>query len=151
VILSTPTGAPAYVFTSTFTDTGPLIALNDVRQTTSGSISVTSPENFGADKRTRIMFYAVGLSNLAANTDPGNDLCVDGVVVPNRAESVIVEARTQDGRVYYLPVEFAGTALIAGLDQVEVVLIPELQSAGVVDLTIIVNDQRSNSPTIMVN
>jgi uncharacterized protein (TIGR03437 family) len=125
--------------------------LNQTLQTIAGSFRVTTPENFGADKRTRLTIYALGLHSVAVNTDPNNDLSVDGVVVSNLAESVIVEAHTQDGRVYQLPVEFAGAALITDLDQVQVVLIPELQGAGSVDLTVIVNGQRSNSPTVVVN
>ena len=37
-----------------------------------------------------------------------------------------------------------------GLDQINVVLVPELQGAGTVDLTLIVNGRRSNAPTIVV-
>ena len=95
--------------------------------------------------------YAAGVSSLAANTDAGNDLIVNGVVVPNLAESVTVEVRTQDGRIFQLR-EFAGaTGWIAGLDQVEVVLIPELEGAGVVDLTIVINGIRSNAGKMVVN
>src|SRR5207244_10695035 len=87
----------------------------------------------------------------ATNTDPGKDIVEDAFVIPNLAESVIIEAHTQDGRVYRLPVEFAGAqGSVPGLDQVNVVLIPELQGAGIVDLTMIVNGQRSNVPTIVV-
>jgi uncharacterized protein (TIGR03437 family) len=43
-------------------------------------------------------------------------------------------AHTQDGHVYSLPVEFAGPqGGIPGLDQINVVLIPELRGAGTVD------------------
>jgi uncharacterized protein (TIGR03437 family) len=73
-------------------------------------------------------------------------------VIPNLAESVIVEAHTQDGRIYKLPVEFAGAqGIVPGLDQLNLVLIPELQGAGTVDLTVIVNGQRSNAPTILIH
>ena len=98
------------------------------------------------------MLFAVGVSANAANTDPGNDIVEDGVVIPNLAESVIIEAHTQDGRVYRLPVEFAGAqGSVPSLDQVNVVLVPELQGAGTVDLTLIVNGQRSNAATIMIS
>jgi len=50
-----------------------------------------------------------------------------------------------------LPVEFAGAqGSVPGLDQINVVLIPALQGAGTVDLTLIVNGQRSSAPTIVV-
>jgi hypothetical protein len=62
-----------------------------------------------------------------------NDIIVNGVVRPNLAESVVVEARTSDGRVMQLPVEFAGAlGRLPGLDQIDVVLIPDLQGASAV-------------------
>jgi uncharacterized protein (TIGR03437 family) len=130
---------------------GSLLALNIGRQTAAVSATVTTQENFGADKRTRLMIFAAGVVGNAVNFDPTNDVSAGGVIIPNLAESVIVEAHTQDGRTYRLPVEFAGgESLIAGLDHINVVLIPELQAAGLVDLTLIVNGQRSNHPTIVI-
>jgi len=97
------------------------------------------------------MIFAAGVVDFAANTDPANDIVIGGVVIPNLAESVVVEAHTQDGRVYSLPVEFAGgQSLIADLDHIIVQLVPELAGTGVVDLTLIVNGVRSNSPTIAI-
>jgi uncharacterized protein (TIGR03437 family) len=50
-----------------------------------------------------------------------------------------------------LPVEFAGAAeRLIGHDQVNVRLTPELGGAGVVQLTLIVAGQRSNSATILI-
>ena len=70
----------------------------------------------------------------------------------NFAESVSVEARLSDGRIYNLPVEFAGEqGVLPGLDQVTVRLITELKGAGSVQLTLIINGQRSNAPTVFVN
>jgi uncharacterized protein (TIGR03437 family) len=133
-------------------DPNSLLAINVGRQTIETSVAVTTQENFASDKRTRLMIFAVGVSGNAANTDPSNDIVDDGVVIPNLAESVIVEAHTQDGRVYRLPVEFAGAqGSVPGLDQVNVVLIPELEGAGTVDLTLIINGQRSNAPTIVIS
>jgi uncharacterized protein (TIGR03437 family) len=72
-------------------------------------------------------------------------------VRPNFAESVAVEARLGDGRVYLLPVEFAGAqGVLPGLDQVNVRLIPELRGAGTVQLTLILGGRRSNAPTIVI-
>ncbi|HEV7904447.1 MAG TPA: hypothetical protein VGO96_11455, partial [Pyrinomonadaceae bacterium] len=67
-------------------------------------------------------------------------------------ESLTVEARTSDGRVYHLPVEFAGAVegRLPGLDQVNVLLHAELRGAGLVDLTIIINGQRSNTAAINI-
>jgi uncharacterized protein (TIGR03437 family) len=95
------------------------------------------------------MIFAAGVVGFAANTDPSNDVFAGGVLIPNLAESILVEAHTLDGRIYALPVEFAGgQSLIAGVDNINVVIIPELQGAGIIDLTLVVNGQRSNSPTI---
>jgi uncharacterized protein (TIGR03437 family) len=97
------------------------------------------------------MLYATGLTALAANSEPNNDVCMDGVLVPNLAESVTVEFRTTTGMVYRVPVEFAGTTgQLPGLDQIVIVLTPELLGAGVVDLTLIVNGQLSNKPTFVI-
>jgi uncharacterized protein (TIGR03437 family) len=53
--------------------------------------------------------------------------------------------------VYSLPVEFTGAqGAVPGLDQLTVILVSQLQGAGTVDLTVVVNNLRSNSPTIVV-
>jgi len=131
-------------------EAGLTLGVNDMKQLME-DFSVTTPENFGADKRTRFTFFATGVSGSVANTDAANDITLGATVIANLSESIVVEAHTQDGRVYQLPVEFAGAqGGVPGLDQINVVLIPELQGAGSVDLTLIVNGQRSNAPTIVV-
>jgi len=131
-------------------EAGPALGVNDLKQLRE-DFSVTTPENFGLDKRTRLTFFATGISGSAANTDVSNDINLGATVIANLSESVVVEAHTQDGRVFQLPVEFAGAqGGLPGLDQINIVLIPELQGAGSVDLTLIVNGQRSNAPTIVV-
>jgi uncharacterized protein (TIGR03437 family) len=53
--------------------------------------------------------------------------------------------------VFTLPVEFAGAqGLLPGLDQIDVVLIPELRGAGTISLSLIVNGRRSNAPTVFI-
>lgn len=132
-------------------ETGPALAVNEAKQMMQ-PMSVTTPQNLSADKRTRLSFFATGVSGSAANTDTSNDVSVGGTVIHNLSESVVVEAHTQDNRVYRLPVEFAGArGVMPGLDQINVVLVPQLQDAGTVDLTIIVNGRRSNAPTIVVH
>ena len=129
---------------------GQAVALNSVKQTES-DFEVTTPENFGTDKRTRLTIFATGISGTAANSDVSNDVLINGVVQPNFAESVAIEARLGDGSVISLPVEFAGAqGTLPGLDQVNVVLPPGLQGAGVIQLTLIIGGQRSNAPTIIV-
>ena len=131
-------------------DTERAVALNSLKQTET-DFDVTTPENFGADKRTRLTIFAAGISGNAANPDVSNDVLINGVVQPNYAESVALEARLGDGRVISLPVEFAGAqGTLPGLDQVNVVLPPGLQGAGAVQLTLIIGGQRSNAPTIVI-
>jgi len=97
------------------------------------------------------MVFADGVVGFAQNTDPTNDLVIGNHLVQNLAESVTAEVRTQDNRVFNLPVEFAGgESLIADLDSINIKLIPELAGAGTVQLTIIVNGVRSNSPTFFI-
>jgi uncharacterized protein (TIGR03437 family) len=117
---------------------------------TQGSFADVTPQNFGADKRTRLLLMATGFGGGGvANYDVSNDVRLGTEVLENYAESVSVEARLQDGRVFQLPVEFAGRQnSFAGLEQVNVVLLPELKHAGTIELTMVVGGQRSNSITI---
>jgi len=117
----------------------------------SGEFNVTTPENFGADKQTRLIIFASGLSNGAFNLNNGNDVPFGVAIFPNIAESVIVEARTIDNRIFQIPVEFAGpSGRSYGLDQISVRLIGELRGAGSVELTLIIAGQRSNMATIKI-
>jgi uncharacterized protein (TIGR03437 family) len=131
-------------------DDGSMVVTNS-RKMTANNIDVETNENFGPDKRTRLSLFATGISGGAVNLNTTNDVTVDGITRPNFAESVSVEARCSNGQVFTLPVEFAGAqGVLPGLDQVNVILIPELQNAGTVSLTLIINGQRSNAPTIFV-
>jgi uncharacterized protein (TIGR03437 family) len=131
-------------------DNGVAVATNGQKQT-AFTFDVTSPENFSTDKRTRLSFFATGISATAANTDASNDINVGGNVRANFAESVSVEARLNNGQVFTLPVEFAGVqGVLPGLDQINVILIPQLQGVGNVQLTVIVGGQRSNAPSVFI-
>ncbi|HKP72948.1 MAG TPA: hypothetical protein VJT82_08425 [Pyrinomonadaceae bacterium] len=116
------------------------------------AFDVTSAHALGLDKRTRLLLFATGIGAGVANASATNDVRLDGgVMLPNVAESVTVEARTGDGRVFQLPVEFAGAqGGLPGLDQINVVLVPELRGAGLVNLTVLAAGQRSNAATINV-
>jgi len=118
----------------------------------SGGFSTVGSGLFGLDSRTRVSIWASGISTGVYNSDAGNDIFLGpGQVIENLSESVAVEARTSDGTVYLLTVEFAGSqGTLPGLDQVNVVLVPELRGAGPVELTIVVGSVRSNAMTIMV-
>ncbi len=131
-------------------DNGAAVVSNSQTQTTS-DLDVMTMLNLGSDKRTRLNFFATGISASALNLDSANDVNLGNKTRINFAESVSVEARLADGRVYTLPVEFAGQqGLLPGLDQVTVRLISELRGAGSVELTLIVNGQRSNAPTVFI-
>jgi uncharacterized protein (TIGR03437 family) len=87
-----------------------------------------------------------------ANTDTSNDVSSNGKLLQNFAESVTVEARLSDGRIFNLPVEYAGAqGAQRGIEQVNFVLIPELAGAGNVQLTVTAGGRRSNTMTITVN
>lgn len=131
-------------------DNGTAVVTNS-RKMNATSIDVETPENFGDDKRTRLILFGTGISGGALNSVTSNDVEIDGVSRPNFAEGVSVEARCSDGRVFTLPVEFAGAqGVLPGLDQVNVILVPGLRGAGNVTLTLIINGQRSNAPSIFV-
>jgi uncharacterized protein (TIGR03437 family) len=138
------------IMTSLDDDNGVAVISHGYKQTTN-NFDVTSPENVGSDKRTRLSIFATGISAGASNTNITNDINIGGTLRPNFAESVTVEARLSDGRVFLLPVEFAGAqGVLPGLDQINVILVPELRGAGNVELTINIAGQRSNSPTVFI-
>ena len=119
----------------------------------SGTFSTTTPgQLIGLDTRTRVSFFATGISSALVNTDLGNDvLLANGQMLPNLAESVKVEARTGNGATVMLPVEYAGPqGMLAGLDQITVMLPAQLSGAGNVQLTVIVGTARSNPVSIVV-
>ncbi|HEX8634378.1 MAG TPA: hypothetical protein VF703_09535 [Pyrinomonadaceae bacterium] len=146
------TVAPA-LFTADGSGAGHALSLNGSEPAASSSYDVNSPHALGADKRTRVTLFATGITAGAANLYGANDVRMEnGQIVVNVAESLLVEARTQDGRLYHLPVEFAGAlnGRMPGLDQVNVLIHPEMRGAGLVDLTIVVNGQRSNAASINI-
>jgi uncharacterized protein (TIGR03437 family) len=117
----------------------------------SGLFSLTTPGQL-IDTRTRVSFFATGISSALVNTDFGNDvLLANGQMLPNLAESVKVEARTGNGTTVMLPVEYAGPqGVVSGLDQITVMLPPQLSNAGNVQLTVIIGSTRSNPVNIAV-
>jgi uncharacterized protein (TIGR03437 family) len=138
------------IMTTTDDDNGVALVANGLKQTTS-NFSVTTPENLSSDKRTRLTFFATGVSGSASNTDVRNDFKIGGNIRPNFAESVTVEARLSSGVVFPLPVEFAGLqGLLPGLDQITVILPSQLSGAGTVQLSLVIGGQRSNGPTVTI-
>lgn len=139
------------IMTTSEDENGTIAAANG-QNLISSNLQVVSPGNFGSDKRTRLTFFATGVSGSAVNTDTSNDVTVDGNVRLNFAEAISVEARLSNGQVLTLPVEYAGVqGTLPGLDQITVVLVSQLKGAGTVQLTLIVNGRRSSSPTVFIN
>jgi uncharacterized protein (TIGR03437 family) len=138
------------IFTLNGYGMGDAVVVNAATRT-SGEFKVTTPENFGTDKQTRLVIFASGMSSESLNTNLSNDVPFGISFLPNIAESVVVEARTFDNRVFQLPVEFVGpSGRSAGLDQINVRLIGELEGAGTVELTIVVAGHRSNMAMIKI-
>ncbi|HZH32725.1 MAG TPA: hypothetical protein VEY11_18305 [Pyrinomonadaceae bacterium] len=131
------------IFTTSGDGVGTGLLLN--ASGTSGVFHATTATNLGQDKRTRVNIFATGVRGTGLNTNPANDINVDGRTVVNLSESVQVEARLPNGTKVPVPVEFAGAqSSFAGLDQVTVALPGTLAGWGYVELTLIVNGQRSN-------
>lgn len=119
----------------------------------SGRFNTTAPLSWlGADSRTRLTIVATGVMSGLVNTDLNNDVWSNGKLVANLAESVTVEARLSDGRIFNLPVEYAGVqGDQPGIEQVNFILIPELSGAGDVQLTVTAGGRRSNAMTVTIN
>lgn len=138
------------IFTVNGYGMGDAVVLNAITLK-SGEFKVTTPENFGTDKQTRLVIFASGLSAGGLNTNTINDVPFGLSIFPNIAESVVVEARTIDNRIFQLPVEFVGpSGRKYGLDQVNVRLIGELSGAGNVELTLVIAGHRSNMAMIKI-
>ncbi len=113
---------------------------------TRGGFFRTTTMDANINEATRLAISATGFSFAAPNTNLANDGRIASGMTPNLAESVAVEARARDGRTWWLNVEFAGVSQAAtGLDQVTAILPPELRNVGMLELTLVIGDMRSNS------
>jgi uncharacterized protein (TIGR03437 family) len=138
------------IFTTSGNGMGAAVALDSITLK-AGQFEVTEVATASQDKRTRLSIFTTGLSSGVVNTNTSNDLMVLGVPILNLAESVRVEARTSDGRLFNLAVEYAGKQSSSpGLDQVNIVLPSELKGAGAVELTVIAGTSRSNTATVNI-
>ena len=82
-------------------------------------LAITPERPARAGSQMRVMLFATGLRPL---------------IISN---SLVVRARTADGRVFVLPVDYAGAGkILPGLDQILVRLTPELSGTGQVTLSI---------------
>lgn len=108
-----------------------------------GPFEAASRELQGEDRRTRLALYGTGL-RFAGN--PGRK-----TAVTNAAAAVRVEMRAMDGRIWRLPVEYAGEAPgFFGLDQVNVVLPPEAAGAGLVEFYLSAESASSNAVSAVI-
>jgi uncharacterized protein (TIGR03437 family) len=138
------------IMTTNDDQNGAALVANGQKLTTS-SFEILTSENLSSDKRTRLTFFATGISGSAFNSDSRNDVNTGGKVTPNFAEAISVEARFGNGQVITLPVEFAGVqGTVPGLDQITVILTRQLKSAGTVQLTLVLGGRRSNAPTVFI-
>ncbi|MGA9624230.1 MAG: hypothetical protein WBQ65_07165 [Bryobacteraceae bacterium] len=120
--------APA-VFSADGTGKGPGAILNAVTYAAAPFLTVT-PEIAGSDQRTRLAVYATGI---------------------RYAASVGASATNPSGNSYSLTVEYAGPAPgYFGLDQVNIVLPPDLDGAGVVSLFLTADASASNRVTFLM-
>jgi uncharacterized protein (TIGR03437 family) len=117
------------------------------------TIAAVTNGPFNLDGKSRMSIFASGITTGVANSDTTNDVTLaDGRIVTNVAEGISVEARLSDGRAFILPVEYAGPqGSMVGLDQINVVLAPELRGAGNVELTVLVGLVRSNKLSFVVH
>jgi uncharacterized protein (TIGR03437 family) len=126
----------AAVFSADGSGRGPGAILNAVTYATTPFL-VQTLEIAGSDQRTRLAVYATGL-RYAGNSsqDPS---------IVNVAANVGATAKDAAGNSYNLTVEYAGPAPgYFGLDQVNIVLPPDLDGAGVVSLFVTAESSTSN-------
>jgi trimeric autotransporter adhesin len=104
----------------------------------------TTSQNSIADKRTRLSLFATGLRYAGNSTlNPS---------VTNVANAVTAQATDSLGGVHSLPVEYAGAAPnFAGLDQVNVVVPPDLDGAGLVNVQLQSGNTSSNPVSIVMS
>jgi len=127
--------APA-VFSADGSGKGPGAILNAVTNAAAPFLTVT-PEIAGSDQRTRLAVYSTGL-RYAGNSshDPS---------IVNVAANVGAKGQDAAGNSYTFTVEYAGPAPCCfGLDQVNIVLPPDLDGAGVVSLSLTAESRTSN-------
>jgi uncharacterized protein (TIGR03437 family) len=126
----------AAVFSADGSGKGSGAILNAVTNAAAPFLTVT-PEIAGSDQRTRLAVYATGLRYAGNATQ-------DSAIV-NVAANVVATAKDAAGNSYTLTVEYAGPAPgYFGLDQVNIVLPPDLDGAGVVSLFLTAETGTSN-------
>ncbi|HKG48528.1 MAG TPA: endonuclease/exonuclease/phosphatase family protein [Pyrinomonadaceae bacterium] len=133
----TPTATPAPVSAPVLlTDslTNRALALHSEFMTRD-PFKVTSPVNFGSDKRTRVALFAMNINLLSGETE----------------SAIIARAVNPNGGEYNLPVKYVGG--VAGYDwlwHVVVVLPQDFSLSGNITLTITLHGATSNAVTVAI-
>ena len=131
------------IFTTDGSGSGPGSILNGVTYAAPPFL-VETPQNGGSDLRTRLAIFGCGLRYTG---NPSHDSSITNV-----ADHVTAIGKDTTGKNYTLVVEYAGAAPgFFGLDQVNIVLPPELDGAGVISLTLSTDTGTSNTVTFQVN
>ena len=138
--------APA-LFSLDASGAGPSAILNAVTYARAPFL-VETPENSGADKQTRLSLYGTGIRYAGNPThDP---------TVTNVSAQVSAQTRNPSGPSFNLSVEYAGVEYAGaapgffGLDQINIILPPDLDGAGAVSVAITVENGASNVVTFQV-
>jgi uncharacterized protein (TIGR03437 family) len=104
--------------------------------------SAQTSQNGGSDKRTRLALFGSGV-RFAGN--PKHDKGMQNV-----AANLSSQLRSKaTGRVWDLEVEFAGSANMPGLDQINVVVPADIETSGTFEITISVGGVASNMVTVV--
>lgn len=117
---------------------------------TEGEFGVATQSNLGNDKNTRLTMFTNELE-FADSTAGSVFSFFNYVTVGAASPEVVVEARTANGRLWKLPVEFAGPCpLVPELSQVNFILMSDMTGTGRVQLTLVVNGERGKPVDIKV-
>jgi len=136
------TTAPA-LFSTNASGSGAGAILNAVTYTPAPFL-VTTSANTGGDQRTRLAIYGTGI-RYAGN--PSLDSSITNI-----ASNITAQASDAFGGTYNLTIEYAGAAPgYFGLDQINVVLPPDLDRTQTVSLLIDTSNASSNTVTFRMN
>jgi trimeric autotransporter adhesin len=104
----------------------------------------TTSQNAIPDKRTRLSLFGTGLRYAGNSTQDPSET--------NVANAITAQATDSLGGIHALPVEYAGPAPdFGGLDQVNVVVPPDLEGAGLVNVQLQTGNASSNQVSIVMS
>ena len=104
--------------------------------------SAQTSQNGGSDLRTRLAIFGTGV-RFAGNSKHDKGM-------QNVAANVSSRLRSRaSGRVWNLEVEFAGSANMPGLDQINIIVPADIETSGTFEITISVGGSDSNMVTVV--